>query len=212
MTTATTTKTTTKTVEAAAAAKAATAKTKARLLEGGANAIAEQGFHAVTMESIGAASGFSHQTVRDHFRSPTLLLTDIVSLGWHAVRVAMPTDAEPIEKILAAYDALVLLVHEKPSVARCMLHDALSAGVRNQPLDVTEFSEFRADIDRAIGSEIKNRAIAAAYTDIVISAMTHLVYPRGVLFPPVGREVLTQILTFLLLSRWTAGGRLVTGS
>jgi AcrR family transcriptional regulator len=198
--------TTDKSLAIAAAARAASAKTRARLLEGGARVIAEHGFRAATMESIGAASGFSHQTVRDHFRTPTLLLTEIVSKGWRDITDAMPKDGEPIEQIMAAYDALAEFVLTKPNVVRCMLVDVLTAGPTGARLDNAEFNAFQAAIETAVRRDVKGRpGITAAFADIIISSMTHLVYARGVLLPNEARDVLTKVVTSALLTRWASG-------
>jgi AcrR family transcriptional regulator len=114
--------------------------TRRRVIEAGARVFADLGFHAATKERIGAAAGFSHQTVRDYFRTKEGLLGAIVSDAWRTVLNAMNAvpDVAPIDQLMAGYDALDMLARARPAEARCVLHEAQIAGPRGGPLLVEE--------------------------------------------------------------------------
>src|SRR5260221_559304 len=96
--------------------------TRRRVIEAGARVFAELGFHAATKERIGAAAGFSHQTVRDYFRTKEGLLGAIVADAWRQVLTAMNAQpsATPLDQLLAGFDALDGMARRRPAEARCV--------------------------------------------------------------------------------------------
>ena len=194
-----------------------------RLIKAGAKVFAEAGFRLeaytaarqalATMERLGEAAGVSHQTVRDNFRTPTLLLTAVVAEGWERVLAAMAKTRkdEPIEMVLAAYDAIEKIAREETHLPYCMFHVARCAGPTGNPLIVDERREVHVVIEDAIIRETKcSRGIAYAYCEILISAIEHLAYPASNMVPPpIARDIFTQVVTSTLLVRW-AGGRITS--
>jgi AcrR family transcriptional regulator len=157
--------------------------TRRRVIEAGARVFAEQGFHAATKERIGDAAGYSHQTVRDYFKTKEGLLGVIVADAWRAVLDAMGSrsEATPIEQLLAAYDALDALARARPAEARCVLHEAQTAGPRGAPLHIEEELGFKHAVEQIIGAATGLRGTAATTrAEVVVAAMEALARPNVV--------------------------------
>jgi AcrR family transcriptional regulator len=157
--------------------------TRRRVIEAGARVFADLGFHAATKERIGAAAGFSHQTVRDYFRTKEGLLAAIVCDAWRSVLQAMTArpEAAPIEQLLAGYDALDSLTRSRPAEARCVLHEAQIAGPKGAPLHVQEEIGFKRAVEQIITNASGIRGAAAATrSEILVAAMEALTRPNVV--------------------------------
>lgn len=155
--------------------------TRRRVIEAGARVFADLGFHAATKERIGAAAGFSHQTVRDYFRTKEGLLAAIVADAWRTVLGAVQAhaNAAPLEQLMAGYDALATLARERPAEARCVLHEAQIAGARGGPLLVDEERAFKQAVERLVTTATRtNGAGASARAEAVVAAMTGLARPQ----------------------------------
>jgi AcrR family transcriptional regulator len=153
------------------------ATTHRRVLDAAARVFAERGFHATTKELIGAAAGYSHQTVRDHFRTLDELLAVIVAEGWREVRGSLVrADASPVDRLLAAFDALDALARTRPAEARCVLHEASVAGPFGAPLDVEEQRAFYAAVERIVMVST-GRGDAPARAAALIAALEGLMRP-----------------------------------
>jgi len=156
--------------------------TRRRVIEAGARVFADLGFHAATKERIGAAAGFSHQTVRDYFRTKEGLLGAIVADAWRSVLDATQSraDAAPIEQLMAAYDALDTLARQRPAEARCVLHEAQIAGPKGAPMQVEEERAFYAAVEKIITSATGlSGASATARAEAIIAAMQGLARPHA---------------------------------
>jgi AcrR family transcriptional regulator len=157
--------------------------TRRRVIEAGARVFADLGFHAATKERIGAAAGFSHQTVRDYFRTKEGLLSAIVADAWRSVLGAMTQtrDGAPISQLLAAFDALDALARSRPAEARCVLHEAQIAGAKGAPLIVEEERAFKQAVEQVITSATGLRGAAAtARAEALVAAMEGLARPHVV--------------------------------
>lgn len=157
--------------------------TRRRVIEAGARVFADLGFHAATKERIGAAAGYSHQTVRDYFRTKEGLLGAIVADAWRQVLDAMGTRANegPLEQLMAAFDALDQLSRARPAEARCVLHEAQIAGPKGGPLIIDEERGFKRAVEQIISNASGARGAAAtARAEIVIAAMEALTRPNVV--------------------------------
>lgn len=157
--------------------------TRRRVIEAGARVFAEIGFHAATKERIGAAAGFSHQTVRDYFRTKEGLLAAIVCDAWRTVLQAVTAraDAPALDQILAGYDALDSLSRTRPAEARCVLHEAQIAGAKGGPLQVEEELAFKRAVEQLVTSTTGIRGAAAATrAEILVAAMAALARPNVV--------------------------------
>lgn len=157
--------------------------TRRRVIEAGARVFADLGFHAATKERIGAAAGFSHQTVRDYFRTKEGLLAAIVCDAWRTVLQAMSSrpDAPAIEQILAGYDALDSLSRSRPAEARCLLHESQIAGPKGAPLLVQEQLGFKRAVEHIITNGTGMRGAAAlTRAEILVAAMEALTRPNVV--------------------------------
>lgn len=156
--------------------------TRRRVIEAGARVFADIGFHAATKERIGAAAGYSHQTVRDYFRTKDGLLAAIVCDVWRNVLEAVTSRPEDpaVEQILAGYDALDTLSRTHPAEARCALHEAQIAGANGRPLVVEEERVFKKLIEHLVTSTTGIRG-AAAFTraEILVAAMAALTRPNS---------------------------------
>lgn len=154
--------------------------TRRRVIEAGARVFADLGFHAATKERIGAAAGFSHQTVRDYFRTKEGLLGAIVSDAWRSVLNAMNAvpDASPIDQLMAGYDALDTMARSRPAEARCVLHEAQIAGPRGGPLLVEEEKGFKRAVEQIIARATGMTGPAVtARAEVIIAAMQALARP-----------------------------------
>jgi AcrR family transcriptional regulator len=155
--------------------------TRRRVIEAGARVFADLGFHAATKERIGAAAGFSHQTVRDYFRTKEGLLGAIVADAWRSVLTAMASqrDNSPIGQLLAAYDALDSLARTRPAEARCVLHETKIAGPKGGPLVVEEERAFKQAVEQIITTATGLRgAPAMARAEALVAAMEGLARPH----------------------------------
>jgi AcrR family transcriptional regulator len=155
--------------------------TRRRVIEAGARVFADLGFHAATKERIGAAAGFSHQTVRDYFRTKEGLLGAIVADAWRTVLTAMAAtpNASPLEQIMAGYDALEGMTRARPAEARCVLHESQIAGPKGGPLHVAEELGFKRGVEQVITAATGMRGAAAvARAEVIIAAMEALTRPN----------------------------------
>jgi len=151
------------------------------VIEAGAKVFADLGFHAATKERIGAAAGFSHQTVRDYFRTKEGLLGAIVADAWRTVLSAMTSQpsATSIDQLMAGYDALDSMTRARPAEARCVLHEAQIAGPKGAPLLVQEELGFKRAIEQIISNATGSRGPSAlARAEVIIAAMEALTRPN----------------------------------
>lgn len=154
--------------------------TRRRVIEAGARVFADLGFHAATKEKIGTAAGFSHQTVRDYFRTKEGLLSAIVADAWKSILHAMTAQpgAEALAQIISGYDALDALAHTRPAEARCVLHEAQIAGANGGPLLVEEEREFKRALEQIISAKTGLRgSVVATRAEVIIAAMQALTRP-----------------------------------
>jgi AcrR family transcriptional regulator len=163
-----------------AAARGEHRTTKRRVIDAGARVFAREGFHAATKEKIGEAAGFSHQTVRDQFRTTRALLAAVTGDVWRDVRavldVALPgDDGTPAEARVAlalrAYDALADRCARDPWSVLCALHEARRVAGTDGGAEATlETEEERAVRARLLGGDASG-PVATATGDLLMAAL-----------------------------------------
>jgi AcrR family transcriptional regulator len=178
-------------------------KTRRVLLEAAARVFADAGFHDATKEKIGAAAGYSHQTVRDYFRTKEQMLLTIAADVWGAATSALRASpqAAPVERLVAAYEALASYADRYPAEARCALHETQIAGPHGGPLPVEEERLFRHEVAR-LASEHAGfpEADAAARADAVVALLTALTRPGFLAQPGRGYSPAEALDSFRALA------------
>jgi AcrR family transcriptional regulator len=155
-------------------------KTRRALLEAAARVFADEGFYEATKEKIGASAGYSHQTVRDYFRTKELMLLTIASDVWRVALLALreAPQASPVDRLAAAYEALSAYAERHPAEARCALHETQIAGPHGGPLAVAEEQALRHEVARLAAEHAGlPPADAAARAEAAAALLTALTRP-----------------------------------
>lgn len=124
------------------------AATRAKLLQGTARAIAQQGIDATTVADILKASRLSRRTFYQSFGSKEDALYAVFEIVTdrmlQTIRVAARS-ADPVERILEGMDAYLTLWSANPKLSLVLQTEAMRAGSRLAPLRERTLDALAAD-------------------------------------------------------------------